>query len=248
MPTSVARGWWLAAGLLAQGAGAFDVSSRSFEKPVPICDVDMNVLKGEMRRLSWAPNGESMHLQTRDPRNGDLFDYIVDLGNREMSLAFGEPAWSAAYWNRKSSLAAPGMPSLKLEVIESNRRTRPTPFSGAVNNGAAGQTLDPRNPVDAYEHEVGLWFGGEELGNWINGAPMAGDTFGWGPDGTGALVFTDKNGRVILIDPAHRKLMLPGVKDALFPAWSPDGTRVAWLQKTGRKKFTLLSAMLTSAR
>jgi hypothetical protein len=243
MPTSVAKGLCLAAGLLAQTAGAFDVSTRSFGPPVPICDVDLNTLKGEMRHLSWAPNGRSIHLQTRDPRTGDVFDYIVDLGNREVSVAFGEPAWSAEYWNRKSSLAAPGVPSLKLEVLESQRRTRPTPFSGPVNSGA-GQTPDPRTPVDTYEHEVGLWFGGEEIGNWINGAPMAGDTFGWGPEGTGALAFTDKSGRLVLIDQAHHKLVLPGVKDAIFPAWAPDGASVAWLQKTGRKKFRLVRAEL----
>lgn len=223
----------------------FDVSARSIAAPVPLCEVDLNVLKGEPRRLSWAPNGESIHLQTHDPRTGDLYDYIVDVGNREISAAFGEPAWSAEYWTRKSSLVAPGVPTLKLEVIEKNRRTRPAPFTGGFANGGA-QTVDPRNPVDAYENEVTLWFAGVEIGHWINGAPMAGDTFGWGPDGSGALAFTDKSGRLTLIDRAKRKVIAAGVKDAAFPAWSLDGTRLAWLQKVGRKKYTLLSATLTA--
>jgi hypothetical protein len=235
--------WSSALSSAAPNAQSLDISTRAFGAPVGVCDVDMNVLKGDLRRLSWAPNGQSLHIQTQDARSGDLYDYIVDLANREISLAFGEPAWASEYWKQKSALIAPGLPALKLEVSESNRRTRPAPFTGGFANGG-GQTLDPKNPVDAYEHEVTLRFSGEEIGNWINGAPMAGDTFGWGPEGSGALAFTDTHGRLTVIDQARRKLTLTGVKDAVFPAWSPDGTRVAWLQKTGRKKFKLFHAVL----
>jgi len=242
MPPSLASVALIAAvGLAPQ---VLDVSARVFEVPTRVCDVDLNVLKGgEIRRLSWSPNGESMHLQTHDLRNGDLYDYIVDLGNNEISLAFGEPAWSHEYWNRKSALVAPGLPSLRLDLTENNRRTRPAPFTGPLNSGA-GQTPDPLRPVDRYENEVTLRFQGEEIGNWINGAPMAGDTFGWGPDGSGALVFTDGRGRLTLIDQARRRQTLPGVKDAVFPAWSPDGTRVAFLQKAGKKKLQLVTVTL----
>ena len=64
--------WVLAASVAIQAPLAFDLSGRAFQNPAVICDLDLNVLKGEMRRLSWAPNGESLHIQTHDPRNGDL--------------------------------------------------------------------------------------------------------------------------------------------------------------------------------
>jgi hypothetical protein len=35
---------------------------------------------------------------------------------------------------------------------------------------------------------------------------------------------------------------VPGVKDALQPAWSTDGSRIAWVQKSGPRKFTLMWA------
>ena len=35
------------------------------------------------------------------------------------------------------------------------------------------------------------------------------------------------------------------VKDALLPAWSIDGSRLAWVQKSGRKKYTLLWSTVT---
>ena len=115
-------------------------------------------------------------------------DYIVTMPDGVVSLAFGEPEWAAAYWAMKSDMAAPGIPSLRLEVQQDNRRTRPTPFTGGTANGGA-YTPDVRNPVDAFESEVTLRLLGVQLGNWINGAPMAGETFGWGPAGSGAIVF-----------------------------------------------------------
>src|SRR5262249_2072434 len=114
----------LALVLSPQQTGALiDVSSQRIGPPRHVCHVDRGVLHGEPRRLSWAPNGQSIHLQTAD--RGNLYDYIVDLANGEISLAFGEPAWAAEYWMQKSSLMAPGLPSLKLEVTENNRRTKP---------------------------------------------------------------------------------------------------------------------------
>jgi hypothetical protein len=217
-----------------------DVSATVVSQPAKVCDVDLAQLSGSVRRLSWNPNGTSLHLQTVDSSD-HLYDYIIDLVTREIRLAFGEPAWADEYWMQKSALAAPGMPSLKLEVTGNNRRTRPVLFTGGFANRGA-QTPDPKNPVDAYEHEVTLRYRGQEIGNWINGAPMAGDTFGWGPPGTGTLVFSDSHGRLTLIDPAMRRRAVPGTKDAAFPAWSSDGARLAFLQKAGRRKYVLMTA------
>jgi hypothetical protein len=45
-------------------------------------------------------------------------------------------------------------------------------------------TPDTKNPVDAIESEVTLRLHGEEIGNWINDVPLAGETYGWGPAGS----------------------------------------------------------------
>src|SRR5207237_8290523 len=62
---------------------------------------------------------------------------------------------AATFWARKSDLAAPGVPSLRMEITETNRRTRPMPFAGGFANGGA-QTPDGKNAVDAYQAEVML--------------------------------------------------------------------------------------------
>lgn len=230
---------------LMQGAGVapIDISATTVSRPALVCELDMNVLKGDVRRVSWSPDSAYIHVQTSE--NGErLHDYIVAVLDREVSLAFGEPEWAAMYWSRKSDLAAPGIPSMRIEVTQNNLRTKPTPFGPGGLNGA--QTPDPRTPVDRYEFEVTVRLLGEELGQWINDAPMAGDTFGWGPTGSGAILSADSKGRLTLMDQRKRKLSIPDVKGALMPAWSSDGTRIAYLLKSGRKKLSLMSATITS--
>jgi hypothetical protein len=39
-----------------------------------------------------------------------------------------------------------------------------------------------------------------------------------------------------------RRLCISSTKDAVLPAWSADGKRLAYLQKTGRKKYLVLWA------
>jgi len=77
---------------------------------------------------------------------------------------------------------------------------------------------------------------------------MAGVTYGWGPAGSAALVFVDAKGRVTLFDRARHKQLVPDSKDATMPAWSPDGGRVAFLQKDGRRKYRLMTSTVTRPR
>jgi Tol biopolymer transport system component len=41
------------------------------------------------------------------------------------------------------------------------------------------------------------------------------------------------------MDSKGKKQELTETKDAILPAWSPDGSRLAWLQKDGKKKYEL---------
>ena len=77
---------------------------------------------------------------------------------------------------------------------------------------------------------------------------MAGDTFGWGPSGSGALAFVDRPGRLYLLDRRKHTQAVAGVKGAWMPAWSDDGARIAFLQKSGRRCFRLMTVAVTAVR
>jgi hypothetical protein len=233
--------------LAAQTAASpsLDVSSLTVSSPTLVCELDMSQLRGEVRRLSLSPDGRNIHVQTAEIGVAQ-HDYIVTIPDGVVSLAFGEPEWAAAYWTMKSDMAAPGIPSLRLEVQQDNRRTRPTPFTGGTANGGA-YTPDVRNPVDAFESEVTLRLLGVQLGNWINGAPMAGETYGWGPAGSGAIVFVGSGERLTLMDQQARRKIVASIKGVSMPAWSSDGTRLAFLQKAGKKRYRLMTAAVGRA-
>ena len=226
-----------------QAVPASDVSSITVSQPTLVCEVDMNQLKGELRRLSWSPDGRNLHLQTAD---GTVkHDYIVTVLDGVISRAFGEPEWAAEYWAMKVDLAAPGLPALRIDVQQYNRRTRPTPFTSNAAGGA--YTPDTKNPVDAIESEVTLRLLGEELGNWINDVPLAGETYGWGPAGSATIAFVGRGGRLTLMDQERRRKVIVTAKGVAWPAWSNDGAHVAYLQQTGKKKYRLMTAAVGRA-
>ena len=69
--------------------------------------------------------------------------------------------------------------------------------------------------------------------------------FSWGPAFSGAIAYTNRDGQLMLLDEKRHKQTVAGAKDALLPAWSMDGARLAWVQKSGRKKYTLVWAAVT---
>src|SRR5215831_11773900 len=230
----------IAAGLSAV-AGATDVSALKASDPALVCELDMKVLKGALRRLSWSVDGRYLHVQTLD--NKTIHDYIIRLPEGDISVAFGEPEWADQYWTMKSSLTAPGAPDLKIEVLENHQRTQPVPFTGGFSNGGA-QTVEPRNPRDTFAIEARLLLLGQEVGYTLNEVAMAGGSYGWGPAGSAAIAFIDTSGRVTLFDRAKHRNVVATAKGAMMPAWSGDGRRLAYVQKTGRDRFRLMALTL----
>ncbi|HEV3139546.1 MAG TPA: hypothetical protein VGY57_03470, partial [Vicinamibacterales bacterium] len=202
----VVAAWLGLAAAPASPATTLDVSSLTVSAPALVCELDLKVLKGELRRLSWSADHRYLHVQTLDRKT--LRDYIVTLPEGAISAAFGEPEWADQYWTMKSGLIAPGAPDLKIEVLEDHQRTRPTPFSGGFSNNGA-QTVDPRNPRDTFAIDARLTLLGEEIGYFLNEVAMAGATYGWGPPGSGAIAFIDASGRVTLFDrDKHKKVVV----------------------------------------
>ncbi len=86
---------------------------------------------------------------------------------------------------------------------------------------------------------VRLTLYGEAISQFVNERAQPGEQFSWGPAGTGAVAYVDPDGRLFVLDQKKHKKSIAAVKDALLPAWTADGSKLAYVQKSGRKKYTL---------
>jgi hypothetical protein len=255
--------WWLMLVAWAAPPGTvqaarfpLDVSLLKIGTPVIVTEIDTGRLKGAVRRLAWAPDGKELYLQTAEGTAPALVlhHYTIELDSGTLEPDDIEPTWAAAYWTWKQDRVAPGVPSLVIDVEQKqeivragtgpagvlDRESSPEKvLPGDIDNLAKGTHGDQKVLV------VRLRLLGEQVGMWANEPFNAGMKFGWGPSGSGAIAHVDDGGRLVLFDQQKHRQIVAGVKDAVLPAWSADGARLAYLQKTGRKKFAVAWVSLT---
>ncbi|MGE3955348.1 MAG: hypothetical protein AB7H96_01415 [Vicinamibacterales bacterium] len=229
--------------LLVQGAGfaPFDVDTMVVAPPTTVTDVTRKALSGEPRRLSWAPDGSVLYLQSRDGVGGAarVRHFQIRLADQKLRPLDEEPDWAADYWHNKVVERAPGMPWLKIDVREDRTRQRVAPFTGGF--ASAGTATGSEAASSYVLSYITLSYLGVEIGRFMSDEPKDGVTFGWGPAGSGAIAFVDGNGHLALVDKEKRIRPVPRTSSVLLPAWSPDGNYVAFLQKQGRSRYQLAS-------
>lgn len=185
-----------------------------------------------------------------DPKSEKLRHYIVPVAGGAAKAVDAQPQWAIDYWTTKSDRFAPGLRSLMIEVEHKQERIKVGTGSGRPGEmaGAAGVSADKI----AEGQPQNLWrltVLGETVSEFLDQTVIPGLMFSWGPPGTGSIAYTDRElGHLMLLDRNKHKQTVSGVKDALLPAWSTDGTRLAWVQKAGRKKYTLFCATVSSQR
>ena len=241
----------LPAVLVAQSpirAGSLKVS-----EPVKVVELDMDKLKGQPSRLAWSEDGTQLYVQTMEGNFGQpgqkLRHYMVAAADGSRKDVEAEPEWAAAYWTTKSGQASPDGPPLKIELKQETRteKTVSSPMGGALARGGTGGDTgtgagEAMAAADNQQKVMvnAMVLRGTSIGEFVNSVIVPGLTFGWGPKGTKAIAFADpKNGRVVVLDEKGDKREVGGTKDAILPAWSEDATRLAWLQKDGKKKYVL---------
>jgi hypothetical protein len=235
-----------------------DASAVRVGAPTPVTELDLGKLKGELRQVAWSRDGDELYVQTFEGTLAlqKLRHYLVPVAGGAPQPIDQEPEWATDYWGYKSDRFAPGLRSLMIDFEQKLEKVRVGTGSGRpgeMGGAGAGAGGANGNPVDIEKTAEGqhqnfarLTLFGETISEFVNEVPIPGLMFSWGPSGSGAIVYTDRErGHLMLLDQHKRKQTISGVKDALLPAWSADGTRLAWVQKAGRKKYTLLWATVS---
>ena len=237
---------------------AVDASKLTLSVPTAIVDLDMGKLKGDLFRLSWSPDGKEMYVQTveRD-RAGNIkatHHYLLALDGKPVKGLDEEPVWSSRYWAWKSGQSAPGLLSFKIEVDQQRVRRTATAVpmggdlarggvdgGGSIGGPATGMSTGDAMSAAAQSQMVNVFtlkLKGAVVGEFVNTPAIPGLTFGWAPTGTGLIAFANPEGRIVIMDDQGRKQPIAS-KAALLPAWTADGARLAYLEKSGRNKATL---------
>ena len=235
---------------------AVDVSALKVGAPTTITELDLGKLKGELRQVGWSPDGTELYVQTADggPQQEKFRHYIVPVAGGGAQPVAAAPEWAKAYWDFKSDRFAPGLRSIVIDFEQKLEKTKIGTGSGRPGEMAGAAGAPGANPVDIektaegqHQNVARLVLFGETVSEFVNQVPIPGLMFSWGPWASGAIAYTDREvGRLMLLDQHKHKQTVSAVKDALLPAWSTDGTRLAWVQKDGRKKYALVWATVAT--
>ncbi len=230
--------------------------------PSTVVDLDLGKLKGPLvRRLAWSPDGSELYLLTydanRDATIKKEYHYLIPAAGGAPKPVEAPPEWVQAYWTWKSAQASPDDPELKIQVSEQKKRDSAAalPFgdemarggttsaaAGAAGGASAEGMLEAARAMQTNDVRT-MRLKGEVIGEWINHPTVPGQTFGWGPKGTGLIAYAEqKSGKLVIMNVAGDKKKIDGTKNVVLPAWTDDGTRLAYLEGRGRNKFALVVA------
>ena len=236
--------------------GSISVGSLTFGPATTVAEINTDKIKGQPSRLAWSSDGTELYVQMLDGEFGKidpskLSHHVFMVPNGEHRQITAEPEWLAAYWSAKSGQASPDDGAFKISLKSENKKqqTVSTPMGGDLARGGGaggdGGTASAGDALSAAYNQQAvpvhtMILNGEVVGEFVNSVIVPGQTFAWGPAGSKVIAYSaNKSGRLVVMDNRGKKQEIEGTKDSVFPAWSHDGKRLAWLQKDGKKKYIL---------
>lgn len=224
-----------------------------------ILEIDIDRMKGQPSKLAWSPDGRELYLELLEGpfgKGGRTRHLVIGVADGKQKTVDAVPAWAVASWNRKSGQLSPDDPAFRIGVETSQRQermasapmggdmARGAPGAGGDIGGGAGGTSSGEAIAAAANQQLvtvnAMKLAGETIGEFVNSVIVPGYTFGWGPAGSRIIVFAKpKGGELVVMDSAKKKQEIDGTKDAVLPAFSEDGTKLAWLKRDGRGRFSL---------
>jgi hypothetical protein len=226
--------------------------------PARVAEIDTGKLKGEPTELAWSEDGTKLFLQTseRDARGMVINPryFVMSTAEGKPEPVAAKPEWESGYWTWKSNKYAPGSKTWGIDIKEDQRVATATasPMGGSLAKGgtSAGPTGSTVEEATTHAsqtqhlHVFTLTLKGETVGEFINQQFLPGYTFGWSPERLGMIAYANQSGHLALMDQQGQKQQIDATKNVLLPAWSADGTKIAFLQRAGKNKYDLFIANL----
>jgi Tol biopolymer transport system component len=235
---------------LAAAQAVPHAEAMTFTTPQKIVSLDK--IKGEPIQLAWSPDGTQLYVEAGQRTRIGTFEgpkhYVVSLADQKVKPVDAPPQWATDYQTWKSNKSAPGQRTLAIAITDENRTQRAVsaPMGGALakggESGASTGNMDEAVSTalaSQTQHVITLKLKGEIVGEYVNTQFIPGYTFTWAPPSFGtAIAYARPDGRLAVMDQQSGKKEVPGTKNVLLPAWSDSATRIAFLQRDG-KKFEL---------
>jgi hypothetical protein len=182
--------------------------------------------------------------------------YVMSASDGKPEPVDAPPAWVAEYWAWKSGQFAPGSTTYGVDFKEDFRTVTATssPMGGALAKGGAdaggtGGTTADEVATHAQQAQklriVTLTVKGETVGEFVGVQFLPGYTFSWSPSSLAMMAYGNQSGRLALMDRQGQKQEVDGTKNVILPAWSNDGSKIAFLQKAGKNKYDLVVVTVT---
>lgn len=228
------------------------VGEIEVRSPAVLTLLDTDMRGGQPTRLAWSPDATELYVRMSrtdrwgNERNRHFLIAVTDGGVKEVDQ---EPTWAATSWTAKSSLVAPGAPDLHIAMEVRNEHRSATganPFHGRA-------SLEPATPgVSALQRQsvrtTTLTLKGHLLGRFENVPAVPGMTYGWGASGSGLLAYSDDERRLFLLDREGHRRAVAATREAWLPAWSPDLSRLAILDRAAKNKYEVKVFEVCAAR
>jgi hypothetical protein len=212
-------------------------------EPATWAELDVDKVKGRPAQLAWSDDENTLYLQVVDGTTPDTIKYrhyLIEKGGAPAAVD-RQPAWAQTYWKWKSAKRFFGDPVLTIEVdttreLVDDLRDRHTAYLNSEKKAPA--TLESKQAGEARVRHR-LMLKGHIVGDFVDEEIFPGYTFSWSPEALRMIAFRSPDGRLTIMNAEGETEVAGNAKDVWLPSWSESGDRIAYLERSGRKKFTL---------
>lgn len=230
------------------GIPVFQVSA-----PATIIDLDKSALDGDPVALAWSADGQQFYIETAESRapKVKLRHYLVALGAPAPKAIGAEPEWAAEYWAFKSTRNTPARPDLLIEVRDRVEKDRIPTESLAqkardIQSGSLSFVREAANDSKNSANVRTLVLADHVISTLVDTPLVPGTTFGWSPAKLRAVAYVDERHRLRVFEyVTGEDLEVPDTRDVVLPAWSPQGDKIVFLERTGRNKYALTQVSIS---